>query len=84
MANRGRTLAIADAVWNTGRGLRIGDRTGQIRRRYSRASLHHGLWWLATANLPFGPRRNPVTTVAATTHAGRVNAFDIWVGAQGD
>lgn len=78
------TARVASKKWQTWRGLRIGDRSGQIRIHHPRASLHGGIWSLATTNLPFGSQPNRVSTVSATTHAGRVNAFELYVQAQGE
>lgn len=74
---------VTSKQWRTWRGLRVGDRYGQIRAHHPRASLHHGIWWLATFRVPWG-NRSLVPTVTATTHAGRVNGFGIWVQAQGE
>jgi hypothetical protein len=84
--NPNRVIWIARVTghqWRTWRGLRVGDRYSQIRAHHPRASLHHGIWWLATFRVRWG-NRSLVPTVTATTRAGRVNGFGIWVQAQGE
>ena len=69
--------------WRTWAGLRIGDRTRKIRIRHPRATLHNGVWWLATTNRPFGNQAT-IPTVSATTRAGRIVAFHLDIQAQGE
>jgi hypothetical protein len=85
--NRNKVIWIArftSRQWRTWRGLGVGDRSGQILAHHPRASLHHGVWWLATTHYPFGLQPNIAPTVMATMHGGRVNAFELSIQAQGD
>jgi hypothetical protein len=77
------TARLTGDTWRTWRGLRIGDRSSQIRIHHPKATIHHGVWWLATTVLPFGNMAR-VPTVSATTHGGRVKAFELYVQAQGE
>jgi hypothetical protein len=69
--------------WRTWAGLRIGDSTRQLRARHPHATLHHGVWWLATTNRPFGNHAT-IPTVSATTRGGRIDSFHLDIQAQGE
>jgi hypothetical protein len=69
--------------WHTGRGLRIGDRLGKLRRIYPRATRHGRSWWLVKGkNIFVGG--NPYPVLRATMKGGRVNSFALSVGAAGE
>jgi hypothetical protein len=94
---RAQTVAIrgeAGRAWRTSRGLRIGHSVRQLRRRYPtahgrRTGLYGGRTWrLVTGRTRIGRSCNggpcPYPVLSAVTSAGRVEEFQLRVGAAGD
>jgi hypothetical protein len=77
--------------WQTGRGLRVGDRVAKLRRLYPQATLrtyHRGVapvrgWWLVVRKNRV-PDLHFVPTLLATAQGGRVTGFVVSVHAEGD
>jgi hypothetical protein len=77
--------------WQTGRGLRVGDSVGKLRRLYPQATLRtyrRGVasvrgWWLVVRTNRV-PDLHFVPTLLATAQAGRVTGFVVSVQAEGD
>ena len=74
--------------WRTTRGLRIGDPTRKLRRRYPTA-VRRGRSWRLVPGRSFigagcGGRGCPFSVLAARTSAGRVSELRGWIGAAGD
>ena len=74
---------ITSKKWQTWHGLRIGDASTLALRRHPWASLHQGIWWLASTVVPWGDQSR-VPTVTATVRHGRISGFRLWVQAQGE
>jgi hypothetical protein len=78
------TARITSRKWQTWHGLRVGDPSSRVLRDHPWASLHGGLWWLASTAVPWGSQPYRIATVIATVRNGRVSGFDLWVQAQGE
>jgi hypothetical protein len=89
------TLRVAGRRWSTSRGLHLGDTVGQLRARYHSAKPASPLtgwyargYWLVTRRVggyegiggfrPFAP------LLVAETRDGRITAFVLVIGAEGD
>jgi hypothetical protein len=85
--NPAKMLSVATITsrrWRTWRGLRVGDRTNLILVREPRATFEGGVWQLASVYSPIGSKPGYVPTVVAVPHRGRIAAFRLNVGAQGE
>lgn len=81
---------MAESIWRTAVGLRVGMPTRAIRRYYPNATFHRGIrfawpsaWWLVTRTSHFGDGRQYPGLLAETRH-GRVFAFQVRYPAGGD
>jgi hypothetical protein len=89
------TVRVTSRRWTTSRGLHVGDTVSQLKTRYSAAKPAKPLagwyargYWLATRRVggyegvggfrPFAP------VLVAETHDGRVTAFVLVIGGEGD
>jgi hypothetical protein len=89
-------LRLTGARWRTALGLRLGDGVAALHRRYPRALPTHGWsgwfnagWWIVwrRTRCAIGVCSSTFVrapTVVAETRGGRVAAFVVVVGAEGD
>jgi hypothetical protein len=92
---RVHTVRATDKRWRTARGLRVGDSVTRLRALYSSAKAVHELpgwyargYWLVTRSVGgyegIGGLRPTAPVLVAETVHGRVTAFVLVVGAEGD
>jgi hypothetical protein len=80
-------LVIRGRRWRTWRGLRIGAPSDTIPDHHHAATFEHGAWTLARwINPGIGDVApgTPQPMVTAAVHGGRVSAFRVWIGAEGE
>jgi hypothetical protein len=81
------TVMITGRKWRTVRGLHIGDSVSRLRRLYPHATFAPAFgrraWWLVT-DIGYVPTRARYPVLLGIATAGRLGAFRVEVGAQGE
>ena len=80
---RAQSVVIKGRRFRTWKGLRVGMSREQVLRRHPAAEPRGNKWWLRTAVSPFGDG-SEYPVLAAVGRAGRIVAFEGWIGAAGE
>jgi hypothetical protein len=80
---KAQLFRVRGARFQTWRGLRVGQRSADIRARHPGARFRDGTWWLRTGiNRAGDPAEYAV--LRALVAGGRIRALSGWIGAAGD
>lgn len=79
-----QTATIRSRKFRTARGLRVGDRSSTIKDKHPDAVFRRNVWWIVSAESPFGEEATEIPTIEAIVKQGRVEVLRLWVGGAGD